>query len=144
MSIRQKIGIRQIPATEDQTMIIGERLRALREEKKLSQGDIEKRTGLIRCYVSRVENGHSIPAVETLEKFARALEIPLYQLLYDGEEPPKLRDFPKRKGDSTLFGATGKDARVIERFRKLLGQTNAKNQSILLHMAQKMAKRKAV
>ena len=46
-------------------MIIGERLRALRDEKKLSQGDIEKRTGLIRCYVSRVENGHSIPAVET-------------------------------------------------------------------------------
>jgi transcriptional regulator with XRE-family HTH domain len=55
-------------------VIIGNRLRALREEKKLSQGDIEKRTGLIRYYVSRVENGHSIPSVETLEKFARALE----------------------------------------------------------------------
>jgi transcriptional regulator with XRE-family HTH domain len=125
-------------------MIIGERLRALREEKKLSQGDIEKRTGLIRCYVSRIENGHAVPAVETLEKFARALEIPLYQLLYDGDEPPKLRDLSKRKGDSKLFGATGKDARVLEKFRKLLGQTNAKNQSILLHMAQIMAKRKAV
>jgi len=37
-------------------MIIGDRLRALREEKKLSQGDIEKRTGLLRCYISRVEN----------------------------------------------------------------------------------------
>ena len=76
-------------------MIIGERLRALREERNLSQGDIERRTGLIRCYVSRIENGHAVPAVETLEKFARALEIPLYQLLYDGEEPPKLRDLPK-------------------------------------------------
>ena len=125
-------------------MIIGDRLRALREEKKLSQGDIEKRTGLIRCYVSRVENGHTVPAVETLEKFARALEIPLYQLLYDGEEPPKPPDLPKRKADSKLFGATGKDARVLEKFRKLLGQTNAKDQSILLHMAQKMAKRKVV
>ena len=124
-------------------MIIGERLRALREEKKLSQGDIEKRTGLIRCYVSRVENGHSVPAVETLEKFARALEIPLYQLLYDGEEPPNLLDLPKRKADSKLFGATGKDARVLVKFRKLLGQTNAKNQSILLYVAQLMAKRKA-
>ena len=71
-------------------MIIGDRLRALREEKKLSQGDIEKRTGLLRCYISRVENGHTVPAVETLEKFARALEIPMYQLFYDGEEPPKL------------------------------------------------------
>ncbi len=60
-------------------MIIGDRLRALREEKKLSQGDIEKRTGLLRCYISRVENGHTVPAVETLEKMARAFEVPLYQ-----------------------------------------------------------------
>jgi transcriptional regulator with XRE-family HTH domain len=69
-------------------MLIGERLRSLREEKQLSQGDIEKRTGLLRCYVSRVENGHTVPAVETLEKFARALEVPTYQLLYEVEEPP--------------------------------------------------------
>jgi len=71
-------------------VIIGERLRVLREEKKLSQGDIEKKTGLLRCYISRVENGHTVPNVETLEKFARALEIPMYKLFYDGEEPPKL------------------------------------------------------
>lgn len=37
-------------------MINGDRLRALREEKELSQGDIEKRTGLLRCYISPVEN----------------------------------------------------------------------------------------
>ncbi len=55
-------------------MIISERLRELREAKQLSQGDIEKRTGLLRCYLSRVENGHTIPAIETLEKIARALE----------------------------------------------------------------------
>src|SRR5258707_6610650 len=71
-------------------MDIGHRLTSLREEKKLSQGDIEKRTGLLRCYISRVENGHTVPAVETLEKMARALEMPLYQLMYDGTEPPKL------------------------------------------------------
>ena len=55
-------------------MIIGDRIRGMREEKKLSQGDIEKRTGLLRCYISRVENGHTVPAIETLEKIARALE----------------------------------------------------------------------
>src|SRR5450759_4017141 len=71
-------------------MIISDRLRQLWEEKKLSQGDIEKRTGLLRGYISRVENGHTVPAIETLEKLARALEVPLYQLFYDGEEPPKL------------------------------------------------------
>ena len=61
-------------------MIIGDRLRALREGKRFSQDDIEKRSGLLRPYISRVENGHTIPAMETMEKFARALEVPLYQL----------------------------------------------------------------
>ncbi len=125
-------------------MIIGDRLRELREAKKLSQGDIEKRTGLLRCYISRVENGHTVPAVETLEKFARALEIPMFQLFYDGEEPPKLPSLLKRKADSKLFGDSGKDARMLAKFRKFLSQTDAKNQGILMHMAQKMAKRKAI
>ncbi len=93
-------------------MIIGDRLRALREEKKLSQGDIEKRSGLFRCYISRVENGHTVPAIETLEKLARALEVPMYQLFYDGEEPPKLPNLPKRKSsDEIAWGSSGKDAR---------------------------------
>ncbi len=75
-------------------MIIGERLRMLREQKQFSQGESEKRTGLLRCYISRVENGHTVPAIETLEKLARALEIPLYRLFYDGEEPPVLPNLP--------------------------------------------------
>src|SRR5438270_11150246 len=81
-------------------MIIGDRLKALREEKDLSQGDIEKRTGLLRCYVSRVENGHTVPSVETLEKFARALEVPLHHLMYDGDELPT----PMTIGKSTTAG----------------------------------------
>ncbi len=85
-------------------MIVGERLRALREERNFSQGEIEKRTGLLRCYISRVENGHTVPAVETLEKFARALEVPMYQLLYDGEKPPQLPNLRKTKtaGEAAL------------------------------------------
>ena len=94
-------------------MIIGDRLRALREDKKFSQGDIEKRTGLLRCYISRVENGHTVPAIETLEKMARALEVPLYQLFYDGEEPPVLPNLLKRKSaDEIVWGSAGKEARV--------------------------------
>src|SRR6266853_3934201 len=103
---------------EDQTMIIGDRLRVLREEKKFSQGDIEKRTGLRCAYVSRVEHGHTVPGVETLEKFARALEIPMYQLFHDGEEPPKLPNLPKRKSsDDVVWGSSGKDARMLSKFR---------------------------
>ena len=69
-------------------MVIGNRLRQLREEKKFSQGDIERRSGLLRCYISRVENGHTVPAIETLEKLARALEIPLYQLFMMASSRP--------------------------------------------------------
>ncbi len=71
-------------------MLIGDRIRAIRETKNLSQGDIEQRCGLLRAYISRVENGHTVPPVETLERLARALEAPLYQLFYEGEEPPEL------------------------------------------------------
>ena len=38
-------------------LMIGERLRTIRESKNLSQGDIEQRTGMMRSYTSRVENG---------------------------------------------------------------------------------------
>ena len=69
-------------------MMLGERLKMIRKEKRLSQADMEERTGLLRCYVSRVENGHTVPSVETLEKIARALEVPLYQLFYEGDQPP--------------------------------------------------------
>ena len=123
-------------------MIIGDRLRALREEKKLSQGDIEKRTGLLRCYISRVENGHTVPAIETLEKMARALEVPLYQLFYDGEEAPELPNLPKRKtADEIAWGATGKEARFLTMFRRLLGRIDEGDRRLLLYMAQKMANR---
>lgn len=123
-------------------MIIGDRLRALREEKKFSQGDVEKRTGLLRCYISRVENGHTVPAIETLEKMARALEVPLYQLFYDGEEPPELPNLPKRKtSDEIAFGTKGKEARFLAKFRRLLGRVDEGDRKLLLYMAQKMAAR---
>ena len=125
-------------------MIIGERLRELREEKNLSQGDIEKKTGLLRCYVSRVENGHTVPAIETLEKMARALEIPMYKLFYDGEEPPKLPNLPKRKSaDDIAWGNSGKDARMLAKFCRLFGRMKEDDRGLVLFLAQKMARRKA-
>ena len=121
-------------------MVICDRLRALREEKKLSQGDIEKRTGLLRCYISRVENGHTVPTVETLEKMARALEVPMYKLFYDGEAPPKLENLPKRKtADEIAWGSCVKDARYLSNFRRLLGRVEEKDRKLLLVFAQKLA-----
>ena len=126
-------------------MVIGDRIRSIREERKLSQGDIEKRTGLLRCYVSRVENGHIMPAVETIEKFARALEVPVYELFYDGDKPPELPNLLKRKtADDIAWGSAGKDARFLTKFRRLLAKTTERERMLLLSMAQKMAANKVV
>ena len=58
---------------------IGSTIRDFRLQKGMSQGDIEKRTGLLRCYLSRVENGHTVPSLETLQKIAGALDLQLAQ-----------------------------------------------------------------
>lgn len=115
-------------------MNLGSRIRIVREEKKLSQGDLEKRTGLLRCYISRVENGHTVPSIETLEKIANALEMKLYQLVYDGEEPPKELE-PK----SDLWGSSGKEARFLGKFRQVLPVITESNRKLLLFTASRLA-----
>jgi transcriptional regulator with XRE-family HTH domain len=121
-------------------MDIGHRLRSLRDEKKLSQGDIEKRTGLLRCYISRVENGHTVPAVETLEKMARALEMPLYQLMYEGQEPPALPANGGKRSDE--WGAVGKDARFLRKLCHLLPKMSEGDRKVLLSLAEQIPQRR--
>jgi transcriptional regulator with XRE-family HTH domain len=124
-------------------MIIGDRLRELREEKRFSQGDMEKRTGLLRCYISRVENGHTVPNIETLEKLARALEVPMYQLFYEGEDPPELLNLPKRQtADDIVWGRTGKEARLLLKFCRLFGRMKEDDRKVVFFLAQKLAKSK--
>lgn len=124
-------------------MIIGNRLRKLREEKKLSQGDVEERTGLLRCYISRVENGHTVPSIETLERLGEALEVPLYQLFYDGDGLPPLPHLSKRQSTQELALDVGseKELRFFEKVKQLLGRINARDRRLLLYMAQKLASR---
>lgn len=121
-------------------MIIGERIRDIRESKKLSQGDIERRTGLLRCYVSRVENGHTVPAVETLEKFARALEIPIYHLVYDAERPATVDHLAHN--DVSLWGSVGKDARYLRRLKLCLARMRPDQRDLILLTLQGMLKKK--
>lgn len=121
-------------------MVIADKLRSLREAKNFSQGEIEKRTGLLRCYISRVENGHTVPSIDTLEKMARALEVPMYQLFYDGSKPAKPPSLPKRTADDdAAWGNSGKDERLFRQFRRLLSRTKERDRKVLLFMAQKMA-----
>jgi len=121
-------------------MVIGERIRNWREVKQLSQGDIEHRTGLLRCYISRVENGHTVPALDTMEKIARALEMPLYQLLYDGEKPPQPPE-PSRQSSSQrlLWGHKRKEALLLTRFRRLLAKMGEEDRELFLYLAQCLA-----
>ncbi len=122
-------------------MLVGERIRAIREAKKLSQGEIEHRSGLLRCYTSRVENGHTVPSVETLEKYARALEVPTYQLFYDGDAPPKAPHLPRSRTGEDLWGSTRKDSRVLAQFCRALARMTERRRQHLLALAQRMALR---
>jgi transcriptional regulator with XRE-family HTH domain len=120
-------------------MLIGEKLKALRTQKNMSQGEIERRTGLMRCYISRVENGHTVPAIETLEKMTRAIGVPLYQIFYNGEKPPA--QHPPQFVDGG-WGSSGRDAKTLGRFRRLLKRTAEADRRLLFCVAQKMAEKK--
>lgn len=121
-------------------MLIGDRLRELREEKKLSQGDIEKRTGLRGCYVSRVENGHTVPTIETLQKLALAFEIPLYQLFYHGERPPRLPNLLKwNTADASDRRSPRGDSVYLHKLIKCLSKASSSDRKLLLLLAQRVA-----
>jgi transcriptional regulator with XRE-family HTH domain len=123
-------------------MIIGERLRELREQMRWSQREIENRSGLQRAYLSRVENGHTIPTVETLEKWAKALEVPIYRLFYDGAEPPKSSELRVWKSpEENAWGTSGEDANFLQQLRRSLRKLDEQNRRLLLQMASRLARR---
>ncbi len=125
-------------------MVIGARLRALREEKGLSQGDVEKSSGLLRCYISRIENGHTIPSLETLERFAGALEVPLYKVFYAGDGEAPMLNLMERKSLDELAGEPGRageEARFLLQFQNVLGQLADPDRDVLLTLAKKLATR---
>lgn len=123
-------------------MEIGRTLRALREAKLLSQGDIEKETGLLRAYISRVENGHTIPSLDTLEKFARVLDIPLYQLFTNGERVKAPTPLTITNGKSE-WGDSGRQHGELMQFVKAFKRLDGRQRRIVLSMAQRMASKNA-
>jgi transcriptional regulator with XRE-family HTH domain len=122
-------------------MDVGERVKQFRELHGLSQGKIEERSGLLRCYISRVENGHTVPSVETLEKFASALEMPLYQLLYEGEKPPK--SLTKQEQEVQDWASGRKGRRTFSKLQKAIQQMSGTDRALLLFMASKMVGKKS-
>lgn len=125
-------------------MLIGTRLRQLREQKKMSQGDIEERTGLLRCYVSRVENGHTVPSLETLERFAGVLDVPLYQLFFSGDEAPPTPSLTPRSTLEEITGDNGNnglDAQFLLKLKNLLTRLAEPDRDVILSLAKRLSTR---
>ena len=117
-------------------MDVGTRLKQFRKLKGLSQGQIEKRTGLPRCYLSRVENGHTVPTLKTLEKFARALEVALYQLFYEGDKP--LKSVKTQVHETDGWASQRKGRRIFSKLQNALQKMSVPDRTLLLYMAAKM------
>src|ERR1041385_3247270 len=111
-------------------MDVGKRLRQLREVKGLSQGDIERRSGLLRSYISRVEGGYTAPSLGTLEKFAKALEVEPYQILFGGDGHPR----PPRIPPHPIF------PKPVHRLVKLYEGMSTSNRKLLLTLALKLSR----
>jgi transcriptional regulator with XRE-family HTH domain len=121
-------------------MLIGSRIKTLREQAGLSQGDIERRSGMMRAYISRVEHGRTVPSVNTLERLARAMDVPLYRFFEDGERPARAARRPaKLKAVHGL--ACGSDS-YYERIRRLLPFMREKDRTLLMFLARCLAQRK--
>jgi transcriptional regulator with XRE-family HTH domain len=123
-------------------MVIGARLRQLREQRRMSQGDVEEATGLKTCYTSRVEHGHTIPGLINLEKYAAGLGVPVYRFFHEGEEPPPLAKLTPRKTLEELAeepGKKGAEAKFLLKLEKLLHQVKERDRVLFLAMAQKLA-----
>ena len=111
-------------------MNIGETIRTYRLQKGMSQGDIEKRTGLLRCYLSRVENGHTIPSLDTLSKIAGAMELPLGQFFADHLSNGNTRSLPALTEDEVRF---------LTQIRRYSMSLNDSDRKLVLAMVKKMA-----
>ncbi len=110
-------------------MNIGETIRNFRLQRNMSQGDIEKRTGLLRCYLSRVENGHTIPSLDTLAKIAGAMDLALSQFFAEGSS----------NGHKGLPQLSDDEVRFLSQMRRYSAILNDSDRKLVLAMVKKMA-----
>ena len=111
-------------------MNIGLTIKDYSLQKGMSQGDIEKRTGLLRCYLSRVENGHTVPSLDTLAKIAGAMELPLSQFFMENG---------RENGSKGLPQLTEDEVRFLTQMRRYTAQLNDSDRKLVLAMVKKMA-----
>lgn len=120
-------------------MYLADRLKRFRAAKQLSQGDIEKRSGLRRCYISRVENGITVPSIKNLQKISNALEIPMYQLFLVDDEPPL--GLTPRTNVTRDWTTTRSGLKYMGRLTHALSQISDRNLEVLLATAGHMVRK---
>ena len=108
---------------------IGTTIRDYRLQRGMSQGDIEKRTGLLRCYLSRVENGHTVPSLETLQKIAGALDLQLSQFFAEDQVGKEV---------STL-NLSEEEIRFLTQVQRYSANLSDSDRRLLLAMVRKFA-----
>ncbi len=64
----------------------GQRVRELRETKKLSQEQLAEKANLHPTFIGKIERAEINPSIISLEKIAQAFNIPLSQLLSFSED----------------------------------------------------------
>lgn len=109
------------------TLNLGARLRQARLQRGLSQGDLEQRTGLLRCYLSRVENGHTEPSLPTLARLASALEMPLVAF------------FDDQDALVAPAGLSPEEVVFLTQMRQFAGALSEQHRQQVLQLAAKMA-----
>lgn len=60
---------------------LGRNLKRIRKEKGISQGDIVRSLGMDRAFISNIENGKTNPTLATIAKLAKAVGVPIDELM---------------------------------------------------------------
>jgi transcriptional regulator with XRE-family HTH domain len=88
---------------------------------------------LLRCYLSRVENGHTVPSLETLAKIAEAMEISLADF-FPGTETPRDKETQKMLGELSQD-----EIRFLAEIKKYSTTLSEGDKRLVLAMIRKMA-----
>jgi transcriptional regulator with XRE-family HTH domain len=95
---------------------------------------------MLRHYISQVENGHTTPSLETLQRFAGVLDVPLYALFLERQYA-----LPIEEGSTSspavcanTFPAS-KDEGAFAEFRSLAKAMTKSDRDLILRLARRLA-----
>jgi len=104
----------------DNTQIVGEKIKSIRETKQISVSELAERTGLAEEQINRIENNVDIPSLAPLIKIARALGVRLGTFLDDQDEVGAVVCRKEELNNSTIsFSNNAMNARTHMQYHSL-------------------------